>query len=125
VPHKNVFGFPACKPLLPKLLRNLKRNFQWTFPRRSNSEGYDKSSQLPENFAAVNAQHALISNQHDAGYSTLDAWHGHLGRVFTGRMPVTRVDILPARFCNPAHKTQKVAFGSGVFDGLDTHAGFI
>lgn len=76
---KKIFVFPACKLLLPKLLRNLKRNFQWPFPHRSSSAGKDKSSRMPENFAAVNPAPprgwtALIGNQHDAGCSMLDEY---------------------------------------------------
>ena len=50
---KIVFDFVVCKPPPPKLLGNLKRNLQRSFPTASGPIGKDKSSQMPENFAAT------------------------------------------------------------------------
>jgi len=51
---KYAFGFLTRNHLLPKLLGNLKRNFQRAFTGAFGSIGKDKSSQMPENFAALN-----------------------------------------------------------------------
>ena len=62
MPLKNVFGFLTCNSLLTRPLVNMKRNFQRVFNSVFGSIGKDKSSQITENFAAINVTAAQKQN---------------------------------------------------------------